>query len=385
MITPLVKKQLLVFWSAAAVAGLVLGIVFLRVPEALGVGRYAVEARFDEGAGLYDGAQVNFRGSPVGKVTAMRIEDHGITAELTLEDDVDVPDDVRAEVRSMSAVGEQYVELAPTADSSDDRLGEGDVIPVERTSVPVEIGPVLDHVDRLVRSLPQDDLDTVLEETALALDQRDGDLQAILDGSAVILGEAEQAFAPTRRLIRDVDPLLSTVNRRATNLDSLTRNLAQVTGELRAGDADLRALLADGPAFAAETTALLSDLEPVVPALLEPLNTVASVLSTYEAHIGQLLGDYPVALAIVQSINADYADQHQVSLTLANFNKPGECTKGFLPVSQWLSPFDESLVDPQLLWCDEDPGDPRVVRGARNLPCAENPAVRAPTVWQCRE
>jgi phospholipid/cholesterol/gamma-HCH transport system substrate-binding protein len=384
MITSLVKKQLIVFWSAAAVAGLVLAMVFLRVPEALGVGRYVVEAEFAEAAGLYDGAQVNFRGSLVGKVTDLRVEDRGITAEMTLQNGVEIPAGVRAEVHSMSAVGEQYVELVPVDDTANGALGDGDVIPVERTTVPVEIGPVLDHVDSLVRSVPQDDLDTVLEEAARAMNQRDGDLQAILDGSAAILSDAREAFGPTRKLIEGVDPLLSTVNSRADNLDSLTRNLAQVTTELRAGDSDLRALLADGPAFAAETTDLISDLQPVIPALLGPLRAVASVLETYQAHIGQLLSDYPVALAVVQSVNADFADEHQISLTVSNINKPGECSKGFLPASQWQSPLDETLVDPQLLWCSEEATDPRAVRGARNIPCAENPARRAPTVWFCR-
>jgi len=385
VITSLVKKQLLAFWTAAAIAGVVLAVVFLRVPEALGIARYHVDVRFAQAAGLYDGAQVNYRGHPVGKVSELILDDRGITARLTLEDDVDIPGDVRAEVHSMSAVGEQYLELVPPGDPAVGTLGDGDVIPVERTSVPVEIGPVLDHVDRLVRSLPRQQLDTVLEETARALNQRDGDVQAILDGSSAILRDADRAFAPTRKLVEDTHPLLSTVNANATNLDTLTRNLAQVTTELRDGDDDLRTLLARGPGFAAETTHLVDDLEPVVPALLAPLNAVASVLETYQAHVAQLLSDYPVALAIVQSVNADHADTHEINLTLANLTKPGECTQGFLPVSQWRSPFDEGLVDPQLLFCTADAGDPRAVRGARNIPCAENPARRAATVWLCRD
>lgn len=384
MITSLVKKQLLVFWSLAAIAALVLGIVFLRVPEAMGIGRYSVTAEFSEGAGLYDGAQVNFRGNPVGKVTEMTLGDSGIEAELTLEDGVAVPAGVRAEIHSMSAVGEQYVELVPVGEETG-RLSAGDTIPRERTSFPVEIGPVLDNVDALVRSLPRSDLDTVLDETARALDQRDGDIQAILDGSTAILGDAQEAFEPTRDLIRDLDPLLSEVNGEAGHVSSLTRNLAQVTAELKAGDQDLRLLLDRGPAFAAETTGFLTELEPVVPALLGPLRTVAGVLATYNRHVAQLLSDYPEALAVVQSINLPHLGEHQLRLSLANVNKPGECVRGFLPVSQWQSPLDPRSVDPKLVWCAEPSHDPRAVRGARNVPCAENADRRAATVWQCRD
>lgn len=384
MITSLVKKQLMVFWSLAAIAAVVLGIVFLRVPEAMGIGRYSVTAEFSEGAGLYDGAQVNFRGNPVGKVTEMRLGDSGIEAELTLDDDVTVPDGVRAEIHSMSAVGEQYVELVPAGEGTG-RLSAGDTIPRERTSFPVEIGPVLDNVDALVRSLPRDDLGTVLDETARALDQRDGDIQSILDGSTAILGDAQEAFEPTRALIRDLDPLLSEVNGEAGHVNSLMRNLAQVTAELKAGDQDLRLLLDRGPAFAAETTDFLTELEPVVPALLGPLGTVSRVLATYNRHLAQLLSDYPDALAVVQSINLPHLGEHQLRLSLSNISKPGECVRGFLPVNQWQSPFDTSTADPKLVWCAEPSADPRAVRGARNVPCAENSDRRAATVWQCRD
>jgi len=386
MITSMVKKQLLVFWTAAVVATVVLAIVFLRVPEAVGYGRYVVTAEFDQAAGLYDGAQVNFRGSPVGKVTDLALTEERIEVELTLKDDVDLPEDVRVEIHSMSAVGEQYVELVPPAGSTaSGTLADGDRIPAERTSFPVEIGPVLDNVDALVRSVPRDDLDTVLEEAALAFEGRDGDLQAILDGSQEFLEDAGEAFEPTSKLIQDTGPLLNAVNGRAGNIDALTRNLARVTDELRAGDADLRRLLADGPAFAATSSDLLDDLTLVLPPLLKPLGVISRLLSTYRDNVGQLLSDYPVALSVVQSVNLRDLGQHEIALTLANISKPGECLVGFLPVSQWRSPFDTSLVDPRLLYCTEGADDPRAVRGARNIPCVENPGQRAGTVARCRD
>jgi len=386
MITSMVKKQLLVFWTAAVVATVVLAIVFLRVPEAVGYGRYVVTAEFEQGAGLYDGAQVNFRGSPVGKVTDMALTEERIEVELTLEDDVEVPDDVRVEIHSMSAVGEQFVELVPPKGSTArGALADGDRIAADRTSYPVEIGPVLDNVHALVRSVPRRELDVVLDEAALAFQGRDGDLQTILDGSQAFLADAEKAFGPTRKLIQDAGPLLDAVNGRAGNIDALTRNLARVTDELRAGDADIRRLLADGPAFAAASTDLLDDLNLVLPPLLKPLVTISQLLATYRNNVGQVLSDYPVALSIVQSVNYPDLSRHEVELTLANIAKPGECLTGFLPVSQWRNPFDTSLIDPRLLYCTEGADDPRAVRGARNIPCVENPGQRAGAVSRCRD
>jgi len=384
--TPLVKKQLSVLSVATVVGLVVLGVVFLRVPEALGIGRYTVSAEFRQGAGIYEGAQVSYLGHPVGKVSGLELGDDAIVVDLTLTDDVDVPADVAAEIHSRSAVGEQYVELVPSGDgATGDPLGEGDRIPVDRTSSPVEIGPVLDNVHALVDSLPRRDLSTLLDETHLLLDGRADDLGDILDGSGTLLTAADEAFVPTRRLLRDAGPLLRAVNSQAPHIASFTRDLAQVTDELRAGDRDLRTLLARGPAFADETVAFLDDLAKVLPGFLQPLNAVSEVLATYRNHLAELLSIYPQAVAAVQSVTLPELGTHDVRLTLSNADEPPACFQGFLPVSEWRSPFDDTLVDTPLLYCTEEPGDPRAVRGARNIPCPDDLARRAPTPALCRQ
>ena len=60
-----------------------------------------------------------------------------------------IPADLQAEVRSVSAVGEQYVDLRPRTDSGP-YLQDGSVIAVEDTTIPQPVGPVLDKVSALV-------------------------------------------------------------------------------------------------------------------------------------------------------------------------------------------------------------------------------------------
>ena len=384
MITSMIRKQLIAFWSAAVIAIIVLAMVFLRLPEALNIGRYEVSAEFGQGAGLYEGAQVSYLGHPVGKVAAMSVTGDGIDVRLKLSDDVTIPEGSTAEIHSMSAVGEQFVALVPPAEgAAGGSLKAGDVISRERTSYPVEIGPVLDNVHALVKDLPRGDLDTLLDETSTALSGRQGDLAAILDGSKVFIDAAQASFDPTRKLIEDTGPLLGTINGKSSNITSLTQKLSSVTDQLRAGDADLRQLLASGPGFASQTGKLLDDLEPRLPALLKPLNVVSKVLSLYRDNLAQLLSDYPVALSIVQSVNAEFGADHQIALTVANASNPSECLNGFLPVSQWRSPQASGLVDPKLVWCAEPSGDPRVYKGARNIPCAANPNRRTALAALC--
>ncbi|HWJ82507.1 MAG TPA: MCE family protein [Nocardioides sp.] len=378
-----VKKQLLAFTVASVVGVVVLALTFLRVPESLGIGRYHVAAEFRQAAGLYPGAEVTYLGNPVGKVASLRVDGATVVADLKLEDDVDVPADVAAEIHSRSAVGEQYVDLVPPTHPAGDVLADGATIPVGRTSYPVEIGPVLDHVHALVQSLDARKLETVIDETSAGFSGRAGDLQSILDGGTSLLVAADESFGPTARLIRDAHPLLTTVNAHASNIEHLASNLADVTDQLRAGDDDLRSLLGRGPRFAVTTTRFLGDLGSLLPPLLAVTNPIAAELGRFNPHLEQLLSDYPLALSVVQSVTLPNYGDHYVRLSLANIDDPPECTQGFLPASAWASPFDESPRRTPLVYCTAPHDDPRAVRGARNVPCPDDPARREGDVGDC--
>ncbi len=385
IISGLIRKQLIAFTIASIVGILVLGVVFLRIPEALGIGRYTVSADFTQAAGLYGGAQVNYLGTPVGKVGSMKLATSGIVVDLSLKNGISIPANVRAEIHSVSAVGEQYVELVPPHAPSPANLHGGDVIPLGRTSVPVGIGPVLDNVARLVDSIPQQSLSRLLTQTSTALNGRGSELQQILAGSQAFLDQADAAYPQTHALLQSTEPLLSTVNASGSHFAGLTSKLAQVSDQLRAGDADLQALLAHGPGFTSSTTGFLRDVGPSLPGFLTPLDTVASVLATYRDYVAQLLTDYPTALSEVQSVTLpERGGLDAVRLTLSQANKPSECTQGFLPVASWRLPDQTGPAFTPLYYCTAATNDVRAVRGARNVPCPGDPARREPTAADCR-
>lgn len=383
---PIIKKQLVAFGIAAVAGAVLLAVTFLRVREQLGIGRHTVSVEFAQGAGLYPGAEVTYLGHPVGKVEGMDLDGDHLVAELSLVDDVEIPASVGAEIHSRSAVGEQYVSLVPakgTGSGGGAVLADGDRIPADRTSYPVEIGPVLDNVQALVSSLDEKKLSTLVDESGRALAGRAGDLQTILDSGSALIAEADAAFRPTADLLRDVEPVLTTVNGQGAGIRRLTDNLDQLTAELRAGDDDLRTLLASGPGFSRQTMAFLDDLSVSLPTLLARTNPVLTVLRMYDSHLAQVLSDYPMAAAIVQSVTYPTLGTHEVQLTLANADKPPECVQGFVPAKDWASPLDTSPRRTPLVYCTLPHDDPRGVRGVRNVPCANNPARREGDVSKC--
>ncbi|GAA3166670.1 hypothetical protein GCM10020255_052630 [Rhodococcus baikonurensis] len=87
-----------------------------------------------------------------------------------LSSGVKVPSDVDAAVKSVSAIGEQFVDLIPHTDSSgaivvDGHLENGSVIPEDRTSIPQDVGAMLDQADLLLQSISDTKLKTVIDES----------------------------------------------------------------------------------------------------------------------------------------------------------------------------------------------------------------------------
>ncbi|MGV0803118.1 virulence factor Mce, partial [Mycolicibacterium elephantis] len=91
-----------------------------------------------------------------------------------------------ANVRSVSAVGEQYVDLTP--DNGDGPyLEDGSVIPEEQTSIPQAVGPMLDQLSALVDSVPKDRISALLDESFKGLDGTGYDLGSLFDSSATVV------------------------------------------------------------------------------------------------------------------------------------------------------------------------------------------------------
>lgn len=381
ILTTGVKRQLLALAVATVLGGILLGNMYLRIPEALGMGRYQVTAAFTHGAQLYDGAEVTYLGRPVGKVVDMQIADQGIVVDMSLLSDVTVPANAQAEIHSRSAVGEQYVDLVPSGPGAGGRLTDGARIPVERTSTPVEIGPLLDRVGALADSLPAKDLNVLLHETGSALRGRKDDLADLIDDSGTFLSAAEADLEPTRRLLRDFEPLAEAVVDSGSEFDNAMKDLAAVTQTIKASDPTIRRLLTSTPGFAQEVTALLEALRAPLPVMLRRLSSVAEPFAVYNAGFERILSDFPNLAAVAQSIGQ--VAKNQLHLALANLNHPPACLEGYLRPDQWRDPTDQSTSSVGNLYCMAPADDPRVVQGARNLPCARFPWIRAATPAEC--
>jgi len=384
MLTRFVRIQLTIFTIASIVGVLVMIFVYVQVPTLLGIGRITVTLELPSTGGLYRFSNVTYRGAQIGRVTEVDLTDTGAKATLSLDTSPKIPADLQADVRSISAVGEQYVELSPRTKSGP-YLHDGSVIALRDTTVPQGVGPMLDQVSAMVKSIPKDKLYGLVDESAKAFNGAGYDLGSLSDSSAKLSGELNGIADRAQNLFADAAPLLDSQVDSADALRTWAHSLAGVTDQLVTNDRQVRTLLEKGPGAADEASRLLTQLKPTLPILLANLTTVGQLLVTYRPALEQMLVLVPPFVAGIQTSspinNPTGQPMGDFALTTGD---PPACTVGFLPPNQWRNPADTTEVDtPDGLYCKLPQDSPISVRGARNYPCLTHPGKRAPTAEIC--
>src|ERR1700722_2662123 len=196
-----IRIQLAVFTAVAVVAVAVMSLHFMKLPAMFfGVGRYTVKMQLPQTGGLYATSNVTYRGTEVGRVQSVRLTDTGVEALLSLKSGIDIPSDLKAEVHSQSAIGEQYVELLPR-NATSPPLKEGDTIPLAATSVPPDINALLATANTALRAIPRDNLKTVIDESYTAVGGLGPELSRLVKGSSDLSIEAHDNLDPLIALI----------------------------------------------------------------------------------------------------------------------------------------------------------------------------------------
>ncbi|WP_194817110.1 MCE family protein [Nocardia sp. XZ_19_385] len=382
-----VKIQLIIF-SVLTVIGLsVMGGRYVGIPAMAGIGRYDVTVKLAATGGLYESSNVSYRGTNVGKVEEVRLTPEGVDAHLSIDSDYKIPADVDAWVRSVSAIGEQYVDLVPAEKPKGGNLSDGSVVPVERTKLPQDVGTLLDQTDRLLNSVADTKLRQVIDDAFTAFNGAGPDLQKFIDSAALLVQEAKDNTEVTKDLIDKIGPLLDTQIDSDTAIRSWTQDLATLTDQLREHDPALRNVIDKTPGAAASATQLFQDLNPTLPMLARNLMSIGQVTYLYDPGVEQLLVTFPPLVAALLTAATSGPLEYGAKVDFkVGVNDPQGCTTGFLTAEERRSPaLRDAPPTPGGLYCRIAQNAPFDVRGIRNTPCMEFPGKRAPTPELCRD
>lgn len=208
---------------AAFVALLLVGSIVLAISQQRGT--KTLTADFPQVNALYEGSAVKILGVPVGTVEDLEPRGEIVRVTISYDEDVKLPDDVRAVVVSPAIVGDRFVQLAPAFDGGA-ALKDGAALPLERTEVPVELDTIYQSLDDLAVALGPDGANA------------DGALSDLIDSTAAQLdGEGAQL----NQTIRDFGKLSTTLDNNSDELFSSVTQVNEFVDLLRANDSTVRA------------------------------------------------------------------------------------------------------------------------------------------------
>jgi phospholipid/cholesterol/gamma-HCH transport system substrate-binding protein len=382
MLTRLIRIQLVLLVVFSITAVVVLCWYFLRIPSLVGIGRYTLYAQLAQSGGLYRTANVTYRGITIGTVTAVEPTERGARATMSVDNGYQIPTDTTANVHSVSAVGEQYIDLVSSR-TGGPYLQDNQTI--TKSTVPSQIGPALDAANQALAVLPKEKVATVLHEASQALGGLGPSLRRLVDAAQAISHDFRGSIDDIDDIVDHAAPVLDSQVNSGDDIARWAANLNTLTAQTAQQDQAIRRILSNAAPTAEQVNATFSDVRDSLPQALANLEVVIDMLKRYHTGVEQAMVFLPQSAAIAQTVTSEFPGHASLGLGALALNQPPPCLTGFLPASEWRAPADTSTAPlPAGTYCKIPMDAQNVVRGARNYPCVDVPGKRAATPRECR-
>jgi phospholipid/cholesterol/gamma-HCH transport system substrate-binding protein len=330
---------------------------------------YTVSASFAESGGIFSGAEVTYRGQPVGTVGPLKLLSDGVEVELEIDKKTKIPNDLLAVVANRSAIGEQYVDLQPRRDGGP-FLQDHSTIARKDTAIPIDTTELLLNLDQLVNSVDKDSLRTTVRELGEALKGRGGDLQKIIDSSGKLIDDADANVLQTIKLINDGDTVLATQVASGDAIKTWAKNLALLSDTLVSSDANLRKVIDNGSAASTQITGLINDNRADIAVLLGNLLTVSEMTAVRLDAVEQLFVVYPMVATggYVVPAKDEGTGHYDAHFGLVLGFSPPACRPGYGSTGKRPPQLVANTPANTKAGCTADPSTGINVRGAQNKP-----------------
>jgi phospholipid/cholesterol/gamma-HCH transport system substrate-binding protein len=382
MITRRTKIQLMIFVLITLLGVSYVGARYARLDRLFMDDTYTVVAHFPDSGGIFAGGEVTYRGVRVGEVTSLELTNEGVDLNLDIDKEFDtIPSDTLAVVGNRSAVGEQYVELQPQADSGP-YLSDDSDIATENTRTPIKVETLLTHLSDTVESVDKGALKTTVDEMGKAFGGTGRDLGRIIDSGNSFIERANENFDVTTALIRDSNTVLRGQIAKESAIRTFARNLQLFSSTLAGSDADLRKVIDSGSVTANELRTFIEANKVQLGELVSRLVTTGEVVVKHLDGVEQILVLYPYVVEggfTVVSKSRGPKGKYDAHFGMILTQDPHVCNHGYESTNR-RDPNNGSRAPMNMnAHCAEPPAQSNA-RGAQNAPQRAGAAYRAPVI-----
>ncbi len=261
--------------------------------------------------GLFKGSEVTYRGVKVGKVTDMTLSDDGVVATFTISTGTDIPADTVAKVRSLSPVGEQYLDLRPRSEG-EPFLQDGDTITAAAVDLPQTLGNTAIALNGLIEQIEPRQIEKVLTEISTGLSGSEQDLRRIVNQGSDLLATFDENLPLATRVLTQGRTVLQAGADNTMNLERIASNSALFAAWLKSYAPTFFQTLEQAPGQLETMRRLVKDVGDTLPPFLDPAITMSDLLAARDPHLRELLVQFPRGINAFASVFRDGAAQLDV-------------------------------------------------------------------------
>ena len=248
---------------------------------------YEVSAEFKDAAGIVSENQVRVAGIKVGSVKSVELKTDHVLITMEIQNDIQIPNDAFAEIKLATLLGTKFVDIE--AKGGEPFLEDGDVIPLDRTTVPYEIYQASNQGTNVLEDLDGKALNQMLVELTKLIDVSEEEIGQALEGLNELGAGLNAKDEDLRSLLSGANDLTELLSDEGDELVNLIDSSNEVLGSLARKREEVQSLLAATNVMARDVAALLRDNRGNVDSILTDLHRALVVLEQNVQHLDQAL------------------------------------------------------------------------------------------------
>jgi virulence factor Mce-like protein len=235
-----------------------------------------ISAVFPNASGVSPNFSVVLDGVAIGSVNSVDLMPHGAKVVMTIDSGSFVPKNVKASIVVANDLGQQEIDLTPQGPASTQAIANNAVVPIVPGAVPTDVGTVVQTFSNLLKSIPVNDLNTILAQTAAALKGRASDLDTLITTSKQFSSEFLAYENQFKALLANSPSVLDTLTSVSPQLRSDLSETAVLAGVLSTHRYDLVHLLNAGVSAATVAYQLAVSEDPNLGCILHDAADITS-------------------------------------------------------------------------------------------------------------
>lgn len=299
------------------------GVASLPLPGGPDLGRNpaTVKIEFANVLDLVPQSAVKVNDVSVGQVEKIEIagdarDDRGWYAVVTVKvrRDVKLPDNAVATIGQTSLLGEKFVQLdAPKDQAPSGELGEGDLIPLSRTTRGTEIEEVLSAMSLLLNNGGLEQISTISHELQAAMSGREATIKSVLHRLETFTGTLDRNRAAITRALDSIDRLTGKLADERRTIQDTIDQTGPAIAVLDRNRADLTKMLVALDKLSRTTTHVINRSSDDLLANLKDLDKILRNLNKAGSDLPKSLETlitFPFPSTFENVIEGDYGNVH---------------------------------------------------------------------------